>query len=155
MTARLFNPEKGTWVLLSFIAFFGLIVVVNGVFITTALSTHSGVITDRPYEKGLAYDDMLKEAYAQPAIQQKAVFENNVLRWTLSDETGRPLDANVKARLVRPTDDNHDFEIILKKTGDGVYETSLNLPMRGRWEAQLKAQWNNAQYQTRFSFMAK
>lgn len=155
MSASVFNPEKGTWVLLSFIAFFGVIVAVNTVFITTALSTHSGVVTEQPYEKGLAYDETLKAARAQPDLQQKAYFENGVLRWVLHDENGQPLNADVNARLVRPVKDGQDFEVVMTQALGGVYEADLNLPMKGRWEAQLRAEWQTRQYQTRLSFIAK
>ena len=155
MSTRLFNPEKGTWVLLSFIAFFGVIVAVNAVFITTALSTHSGVVTEQPYEKGLAYDETLKAARAQPDLQQKAYFENSVLRWVLHDENGQTLNADVSARLVRPVKYGQDFDVVMTQTSGGVYEADLNLSMKGRWEAQLKAEWQTQQYQTRFSFIAK
>ena len=58
----IFNPHKGTWVLFSFVAFFGVIIAVNSVFITTALNSHSGVVTKQPYEKGLAYNQYLEKA---------------------------------------------------------------------------------------------
>lgn len=159
MIARLLDPQRGTWVLLSFIAFFALIVAVNAVYITTALSTHSGVITKQPYEKGLAYDETLKAAASQPHIRQDARFENDILYWQLRDVHGVPLDAQVTARLIRPVQGGHDFDIALNKADDGVYKAVLDLPMKGRWDALLKAQWNNSgtttQYQTRLSLTAR
>lgn len=155
MIARLFDPEKGTWVLLSFIAFFSVVVVVNTVFITTALSTHSGVVTDQPYEKGLAYNDILEAAKSQPSIVQFASYEEGVLRWSLVDDSGQPLDAEVHARIMRPVEDGQDFDIPMVRVALGVYEADLDLPMEGRWEAQLKAKWQSQQYRTRLSFIAK
>lgn len=155
MINRLFNPEKGTWVFCSFLAFFGAIVAVNAVFISTALRTHSGVITTQAYEKGLAYDEILEVAKAQPDIKQKASFEGGVLRWSLKDVDGQNLDANVRARLVRPVKDGQDFEVVLVPNSNGAYEAELNLPMKGRWDALLKAEWQKQQYQTRLSFIAK
>ena len=155
MSGRLFNPEKGTWVLLSFITFFGVIVAVNTFFIMMALNTHSGVVTKQAYEKGLAYDETLEAARAQPSLYQQASFEDGVLRWVLRDESGRALSAEITARLVRPVDDGQDFEVDLAVVENGVYEIDLDLPMRGRWDALLKAEWNNKHYQTRFPFTAK
>ena len=148
------SREKGTWVLLSFIAFFGVIVAVNAVFITTALKTHSGVVTKQPYEKGLAYDEILQAAQNQPDLQQEAIYENGVLRWSLKTEDGQPLNADVSALLVRPVQGGYDYEAPLLKIGNGIYEAALELPMKGRWDALLKAQWNNSQYQIRYSFIA-
>jgi nitrogen fixation protein FixH len=155
MISKFFSPEKGTWVFLSFLSFFGVIVLVNTVFITTALTTHSGVVTKQPYEKGLAYNDILKTALAQPDLEQKALFEDGILRWSLKDEAGDVVDAKVTARLVRPVDDGLDFEVVLTQISSGVYETDLELPIKGSWEALLRAEWKTQIYQTRFSLIAK
>lgn len=149
MILRVFDPEKGTWVLFLFVAFFGVVVAVNSVFISKAISTHSGVVTDQPYEKGLAYDEILDKAKSQPDIVQRAVFEDGILRWTLKDTNGQAIDADVMARIVRPVSGGQDFEITLSHDKDGVYKADLDLPMKGRWEALLKAQWQSQQYQTR------
>lgn len=147
-------PEKGTWVLLCFVAFFALVVAVNVVFISTALSTHSGVVTDQPYEKGLAYNETLAAADAQPVVKHKPSWENGVLKWELFDESGRSIDANVTALLYRSVKDGSDFTVTMEPVADGVYEAAIDLPMEGRWEAQLKALWNSSQYQTRFVFVS-
>ena len=154
MLKSILAPEKGTWVLLCFIAFFALIVVVNTVFVSTALNTHSGVVTDQPYEKGLAFNETLAEAHAQPAVKHEPSWEGNMLRWTLLDENGQPIDADVTALLFRSVKDGSDFAVALQPDGQGVYKAELDLPMKGRWEAQLKAVWNSSQYQTRFTFVS-
>ena len=152
MIATLFNPEKGFWVLCCFLGFFAVVVGVNSVFITTALSTHSGVITDQPYEKGLAYDAMKDAASSQPEIIQTASFENGILRWTLFHPDDTPIEADVTVRLVWPVKDGYDFETSLKHIAPGVYEAAPAFPLKGRWSAQLKAVWtDNTQYQTRMT----
>ncbi len=153
--AALLDRNKGTWVLLCFIAFFALIVAVNAVFISTALNTHSGLVTEKPYEKGLAFDQTLKLARAQPDIQQRAEFHDDVLQWSLHSPDGEPIAAVVNATLVRTVKDGYDFHVKLEHKGDGVYEAPLDLPLKGRWEARLKAQWKTLQYQTRYPFIAK
>ena len=154
MVKSLLAPEKGTWVLLCFVAFFGLVVAVNAVFISTALRTHSGVVTDQPYEKGLAYNETLAQARAQPAVKHDASWKDGVLSWQLLDETDEPIDAEVSALLYRSVKDGSDFKVEMKPAGNGLYKARVDLPMKGRWEAQLKALWNNSQYQTRFVFVA-
>lgn len=155
MSTESLRKDQGTWVLLSFIAFFGVIVAVNSVFITTALRTHSGVVTKQPYEKGLAYNKTLKVARDQARLNQEVSFNNGILQWVLKDEDGEPINADVTARLFRPVKDGQDFEVILIPISQGVYESYLNLPMKGRWDALLKAEWQTRQYQTRFSFIDK
>ncbi len=153
--AQIFNPEKGTWVLVIFVAFFGLIVAVNSVFIYNALSTHSGVITEDPYRKGLAYNDVLSAAKSQPKLTETIAYEKGVLRWTALDQNGQSLDATVTAKLVRDVKDGHDFDVELNKVNSGTYEAALDLPLKGRWSVQIKAVWDKNQYQTRHTIIAK
>ncbi len=149
------NPEKGTWVLMIFTAFFGLIIAVNSVFIYNAINSHSGVVTDNPYRKGLAYNDVLEAARAQPKIRENVFYHNGVLRWMADDEAGVPLEAYVVAKLVRTVKDGHDFDVVLKRIKPGLYEVALDLPMKGQWSAQIKAIWDSKQYQARHTFIAK
>ena len=39
-----------------FVAFFGFIAAVNAAMVTIAIRTHSGVVSEHPYEEGLAYN---------------------------------------------------------------------------------------------------
>ncbi len=156
MSNGILAPEKGTWVLLSFIAFFAVIIAVNAVYIITAVNSHSGVITDKPYEKGLAYDETLESAKSQPELNQKANFKNGVLRWELKAADGVPIDAKVTAHLVRPVKKGYDFDITFDHKGNGIYEAKPDLPLKGKWEAQLKAQWDKtSQYKTRLTIIAE
>lgn len=148
---------NGYSVFIWFLAFFAVIILVNGVFIYTALGTHTGVVTERPYEKGLAYNEILAEAKDQPHMQSKAAFDDGVLSWRLHDENGKAVDgAQAIAKIIRPVQDGNDFEITLQPQGGGLYTADMNLPMKGKWIAKLSAQWNNDKnYHTTHRFMAK
>ena len=54
------KTERGTiqgWhVLVGMIVFFGIIFAVNGVFLVSALNTHTGIVSQQPYRKGLDYN---------------------------------------------------------------------------------------------------
>ncbi|MGH1456823.1 MAG: FixH family protein [Alphaproteobacteria bacterium] len=151
----LFNPEKGTWVFLLFTAFFGIIIAVNSVFIYNALNSHSGVITENPYRKGLDYNETLEQAKTQPQLNEKASYKDGILRWNLRDKNNAPLSAHVTATLVRTVKDGHDFNVTLTQKNLGIYEAALDLPMKGQWSAQMKATWKTYQYQTRLTFITK
>lgn len=149
-------PEKGTWVLLSFIAFFGVIVLVNSIFITNALRTHSGVVTDQPYEKGLAFNTMAEAAKNQPKLQQTALYQDGVLKWSLQDVAGIPVTADVTATLVWPVRKGFDHQVNLQASESaGIYQTVLDLPKKGQWSAHLKASWQGQSFQTRYTFIAR
>lgn len=140
-----------------FVAFFAVIILVNGVFIYTALGTHTGVVTERPYEKGLAYNETLAQAKDQPSLQSEVSFDSSVLSWSLQDENGKALDdALASAKIIRPVQDGNDFEVTLKPEGGGLYTADLNLPLKGKWIAKLSVQWkNDKNYHTTHRFIAK
>ncbi len=142
------RSPKDKWILVYFVLFFGLIIAVNSVFIYFAINSHSGVIIDKPYEKGLSYDETLDKAKSQPKLKDQISFKNDVLVWSLKDEQGKPIEyAVVEASLIREVQDGHDYKVALEHEGGGVYKAKLNAPLKGRWKVRLKAIWNNKQYQ--------
>lgn len=144
------KKSDGRFVLMCFVAFFSLIIIVNAIFIYSALTSHSGVVTKNPYEKGLAFNDTLKKASAQPDLDHKVSYLDGVLRWELPMH-----DSVVVARIVRPVRDGYDFDLVLPHVGDGVYEAKLDLPMPGIWTANLKVIWNGKKFQTSHDFIEK
>ena len=149
--SALLQKEKGTWVLLSFIVFFTFIAGVNAIFIYSALSTHSGVVTKQPYEKGLAYNETLDKARNQPNIDYKTSYENGVLQWQLDGIE----NADVSVKFLRAVRGGYDFDTTLEHIGGGIYEARPDLPLRGQWTAKLKATWNNTEFQTTHDFIAR
>ena len=150
------KPTGGRFVALCFVLFFGVIVVVNIIFLYMALSTQPGVVAKNTYEKGLAYDELIDKAKSQPDIKQDVSYDGKVLRWSLVDEGGEALiDAIVNVKIIRPVQNGYDFELKLEHSGGGIYEAELPLPLKGLWEARLSSKWNNKQYQTTYQFIAK
>ncbi len=143
-------------ILFYFIAFFLLIIVVNSVFAYLAVTTRTGLVVDNPYERGLDYNQTLRKATLQPELNQNVQYNDGVLLWTLANKDNIPLDnATVTARIIRQVHDGYDFDITLEHRGGGIYETVLDLPMKGAWLAKLSSKWNNNQYQTTHEFIAK
>ena len=101
--AHLPKELKGTTVLIWFVAFFGIVTLVNSVFIYMALHTHSGLVTENPYEKGLAYNERLDDIRHQPLWETHMAYKDGVLNWQSRDEGGNPLEnAKVTAIIMRP-----------------------------------------------------
>lgn len=147
---------KDKWILICFIAFFGVIIAVNSFFLYSAITTQTGVVTDDAYKKGLAYNDVLTQAKEQPNLKDKPSFEDRILRWTLINGQGKTINnADVTAHIIRPIQDGHDFNIKLKNKGNGVYEATLDLPFKGLWMAQLESKWNKQTYKTTYKFINK
>lgn len=146
----------GKTVLLSFIGFFGLIIVVNAIFIYTALHSNTGVVTEESYEKGLAYDDVLKRAETQPKLVETMSYKAGTLEWNIRDSHGNPIkNAAVQAKFIRPVQDGFDFEVSLKHISGGRYAAAVKFPLEGMWTAKLDAKWDKQQYQTSHPVMVK
>lgn len=146
----------GRSVFFMFLAFFGLIILVNSVFIYNALDTHPGVITQNPYEKGLKYNEMLEKARSQPQIQSEINYQNGILSWTLRDESATYIEnAHITVKLIRPIKDGDDIETVMDYKGDGLYEVALDLPFEGKWNAHLKAEWDKKEYLTTYPLIVK
>lgn len=147
---------SGRLVFLIFLAFFGVIILVNGVFAYLAITSQTGLVTEKPYEKGLAYNETLAEARSQPALQDSLTYDGAVLVWVLKDAQSVPIEnATATATIKRPVQEGYDFDITLEHKGNGTYSAPLSLPMKGQWRAELSSQWDNQHYNTTQTFLAK
>lgn len=143
------KPLNGWWVFAAFFAFFAVIVLVNSVFITMALRSHSGVVTEDAYRKGLSYNETLEQARNQPAIRSAFHYKDNIVYWSLKDQGNHPLEnVEVTAKFQRPVKDGDDFSVQLQPVGNGVYSGEIEFPVKGSWKAILSAKWDSKTYQT-------
>lgn len=136
----------GLHVLLMLVAFFGLVAGVNGVMIRYALKTHSGEVTAHPYEKGLAYNNAIREAREQEARgwkvdgQVKRTPEGKARIEVRALDSGGAVVAGLKvhALLAAPADVKGDHSIELIETAPGVYSGEA-AAAKGAWELDLTA----------------
>jgi nitrogen fixation protein FixH len=59
LVARRSRNVNGRDVLAILLSFFGVIFAVNGALIYAAVSTHTGLVANEPYRKGLAYNERI------------------------------------------------------------------------------------------------
>lgn len=150
------KPGSGKLILTCFLGFFGLITAVNIGFVYMAVKTNAGVVTESAYEKGLAYNKFLAAARAQPDFQDKMIFKDGVLQWSVKDQAGNAVTGgSATAFLVRPVQAGHDFQVRMTETSPGIYEAKPQFPLHGLWTARLEMTWNSKQYQTTQDFMVK
>ncbi len=142
------KPERGTiqgWhVLAGMIVFFGIIFVVNGVFLVSALNTHTGIVSQQPYRKGLDYNARI----AADARQQKRGWthvasldvKQGIARLELADKQGRPVSGlSVRGFLGRPSTEQHDTRVTLSETETpGIYSAPVGALSPGNWLLQLE-----------------
>lgn len=128
-----------------FVAFFLVLAVVDGAMVTLAVRTQTGVVTDHPYEKGLAYNRIVSAAEKQQLLGWKSdmTYEKKTLIFTLLDAKGilvKPEKAT--AKIIRPTQDGMDFSVQLK---DG--KAQMTFPKPGLWEVHVQAEAGGIPYQ--------
>ncbi len=132
----------GRGVFLSFLTFFGGIAAVNAVMVTLAVRTHSGMVTDHPYEKGLAYNQVIAAEEAQQArgwsgelaLRPPRVTGGPLtLSFVLKDAHSRVLlPEKVTVTFTRPTRGGIDFTVPLH---EGVAEVTF--AQKGVWDARV------------------
>ncbi len=143
--------------LVSLGVFAAIVFLVNGIMITTAVKTWTGLAVNGAYERGLTYNQTLEQARAQAALGwksqiafERAASPGGMLSFTLQDAAGLPINgAQVEVVLFRPTQEGSDFRAYLSGTGNGVYHTELTFPAAGVWDAYLAARVGNASYERR------
>jgi nitrogen fixation protein FixH len=134
-------------VLLALLAFFGVVIGVNGVMIALAIGTMPGLENEKPYQAGVAYNAEIEAARAQAG--RRWTVASHVTRDALGRATVRvdARDANgatvggltVTARLMRPADQRGDRGIALGERGPGTYEGEATGVAAGAWDVEIEA----------------
>ena len=127
----------GRHVLLALIAFFGVMVLVNALFLYFAVATFSGGDASNAYSKGLHYNERLVAAKLQGerGWRSELAYDDKTGRLSLKvlDRAAAPVNGlQVVADLERPATDREDRNVVLKELGEGVYATTVGLAP-GAW----------------------
>lgn len=134
----------GRHVLVVFVAFFGLVFGVNAYFVRVALSTHTGVVANEPYRKGLTYNERIVADERQSGLGWKSDIalgtEGSPLAITLADATGIPVRGlSVSATVGRPATTGADVTLTLSETAPGTYSADLKGLAVGAYIANFEA----------------
>ena len=134
---------KGAHVLATLVAFFGTVFAVNGVLVFEALKTHSGVVAQEPYRKGLAYNDRIAADELQTALGWKAAIAfsaTSEVVLTLLDRTDKPLiGLEISGSLGRSATERLDAKLSFTETSPGVYAASTAIKDAGDWLITIEA----------------
>jgi nitrogen fixation protein FixH len=129
--------------LATFIGFFAVIFAVNGVMLTMALKTHSGLVANEPYRKGLRYNERIAADAEQAArgwtsdIDISSDMRRLVVR--IADRDGKPVDDLIANVLFgRPTTTQYDVALVLAPVAPGRYEAALPPLDSGSYLASLE-----------------
>jgi nitrogen fixation protein FixH len=134
---------SGRHVLGVFLAFFAAVFVANGAMIYSALSTHTGLVANEPYRKGLHYNERI----AADARQGRLGWVQNVelsidgrISLALAEPDGRPVRSlRIEGVLGRPSTNRHDVRLGLAERAPGRYEAQAAPLAEGNWIVTLEA----------------
>ncbi|NQW02189.1 MAG: FixH family protein [Rhodospirillales bacterium] len=143
------SPITGRTVLLSMLAFFGVIFAVNGAFLYFALSSFPGMSTQHAYEEGVAYNQTLARAARQQAVgwvSEVAFDDNGDIAVRISNRTGAAVGGlDIAALLMRPAQNTLDQKLTLVEVQPGHYRSPVSKVIAGRWRFELSARQNGEQ----------
>ncbi len=129
------------------IAGFFLIVFASiGTMMYIAVNSMSGLETEEPYEKGIAYNETIARARAQEAANLSVSIAadpqpDKLVRLSvrIRDAKDNPyMEKMVSVLFFRPTKEGFDKKINLKEKKPGVYRGNIMLPLRGIWDLKLE-----------------
>lgn len=150
MTETHMMTKKDRWIPWYFVGFFAIIAVMDGIFVYLATDTHTGVVTEQAYQKGLNYNETVAAVEAQEALGWSSNIEyqsDGELVFTLSDDAQPLTGAEIIAEFTRPTHNGVDFSVPLQESGAGAYRAPVKFPLDGIWDVRVYVTWNQQQYQ--------
>lgn len=118
---------------------FGVIITVNLIMASLALSTFPGLTVKNSYVASQDYNGLLAAAKARAALEWRAEisFGSAKLALNVSDKSGQPIEnLDVQGRAGRPASQREDRPLDLTETSPGHYEMPLGLAA-GRWQIRL------------------
>lgn len=139
---------RNPWVL-GWLGLLLTVVAVNVAFIVTAFRTSPGLVDERYYEKGRDVEkhfqkkleargrlgwDINLQSPDKVLVGQSATYYVNIV-----DKVGLPVrDATVTLQAYRPSDASADIRAEMERVTNGVYQTSVNLPLKGIWDLKIQ-----------------
>lgn len=134
-------PErKSRWIPWVFVGGMAVVVGVNAVLVTSAVSTFTGTTVGRSYDKGRAYNHVLEEARRQDALGWTAQVTRprpDALLVAVADRDGTSVTGLLEAALLRPLDGER--VPLPPATGAGRFTLALPEGLRaGQWELRAR-----------------
>jgi nitrogen fixation protein FixH len=131
----------------SLLAFFGVVIGVNGMMIALAIGTMPGLESEKPYQAGINYNAEIETARAQAARRwtiashvDRDASGHATVRVEARDADGAPVGGlAVTVRLMRPTDQRSDRAMQLGEREPGTYLGEAAEVARGVWDVGLEA----------------
>ncbi|MBX9591297.1 MAG: FixH family protein [Hyphomonadaceae bacterium] len=126
-----------------FLGFFAVVFMVNGAMIYSAVSTHSGLVANEPYRKGLHYNERIVAGDRQVRLGWTETLEvgrDGRVRLALTEADGSAVRGmQIAGVLGRPATNRHDIALKFVETSPGQYEARASPLAEGNWLLSLEA----------------
>lgn len=148
---------RGRWIPWTYAGGMLVVIAVNAVLITAAFRSFPGLVVQRPYDRGIAYNEELRQDRAQSALGWTLVpvYEAGRLAVRIEGPDGAPVvGLDVRATLSRPLETITPVEVDLLPDGDR-YAGAIDLPLRGQWDVRLSASGTGSTYRGLYRMVVK
>ena len=126
--------------LLVLVSIIGIAAVIGAIVVGT--STFDGTVVEKPYEKGLAWDaeqnERISSGWTVGILPLSPRVGMNDLHVIVTDETGKPLAAEVVLIVSRPSSKAYDREYRTDRDKKGSYDAPIDLPLYGYWDLDIR-----------------
>ncbi len=141
---------KRSFIPITFIIIFALIIVINACFFYLAQKTAVGVVTEDSYDKGLSYNLSIEQQQSQlrNGIKGNLDIQNHPSGALVSLEINTAC-SSANMHLMRTVHDKDDIkaELLPAKSGDNFrYEMLLNKNIIGLWFLRVKCYSGEQEY---------
>ncbi|MCR4378297.1 MAG: FixH family protein [Rhodospirillales bacterium] len=143
--------QDGWWYPWLFVAAFGVIIAVNGTMAYLAVDSWTGLETEKPFQRGQAYNAELAQKSAQANLgwNASAQFESvptadnahaGFVHLGITDREGRGISGlSVETLAMRPIQEGYDQNLIFAERGPGTYVAPIQVALPGQWELRFTA----------------
>jgi len=148
---------RGRWIPWTYAGGMLVVVAVNAVLITAAFRSFPGLVVQRPYDRGIAYNEELRQGRAQAALgwEMTPAYDKGRLTVHVSGPDGSAITGlNVRAKLSRPLEDAAPLDVAMGPDGDG-YGAAVDLPLSGQWEIRVLATGTDGTYRGLYRMVLK
>ena len=139
------RPLTGRQVILGFVAFFAVLIIAQVAFIYIAVSTHTGMVSQQPYRKGLNYGERIAQSDKQKQLGWKTSFslsdKQDRLILSIENKENAPVSGlTLSGQLSRPVHKNEDLTLKFREDRPGAYGADLSGSKLGSYIVDVAAQ---------------
>jgi len=123
------------------IAFFGVIITVNGFMAYKATTSWTGLVAKNGYVASQDFNALLAVRKQQEKLGYKSVlaYVDEKIVFSFYDKAGKSLEGfDIKLMIGRPVNEKEDHELVLVEGRQGIYSQKLKLAP-GQWNVDVIA----------------